>query len=244
MLAGIPPVSGASIYSAAGADAAAVTGALNDFRADLGSLNGNLPVVFSGGRREINWDAVPPAASVPNSFPGNFFNGSTPGRARGVIFETPGAGFLVSSDDGTGDFAAFSPVKIFEADGSTITDVVFRLPSGQTTVARTRGFGVMFLDVDEDDAATLEFFNLAGMSLGKWAAPATTGDRTFSFLGVTLDAATVAKVRITSGSSTGAVKMDDFLYGEPTPTPEPATGALLTVAASVLVWVRRRYTAA
>jgi hypothetical protein len=244
MLASLELVSGATIFSAAGPDVASVSGALNDFRAELGVLNPNQPVSFSGGRREINWDAVPAAATAPNPFPGAFFNGSTPGRARGVIFETPGTGFLVSIASEDDEFAAFSPVRIFEAESSTMTDVLFRLPSDQTTFARTRGFGVIFLDVDEDDSASMEFFNIAGISLGKWFAPAASGDRTFSFLGVTLDAATVAKVRIVSGSATDAVKMDDFLYGEPTPTPEPATGLLLSAAVGALVLLRRRYNSA
>jgi hypothetical protein len=73
---------------------------------------------------------------------------------------------------------------------------------------------------------------------------------TFSFLGVTFANAVIGRVRITAGNQvlmTGnnnpdLVVMDDFIYGEPVPVPEPSSLALiaaggLTLAARV---VRRR----
>src|SRR5258707_709911 len=84
-------------FVSSGTDAE-VTGAVAAFRAAIGAANPNVPGSFLGGRREINWDGVPDAASVPNFFPGNFFNAAGAPRARGAEFSTPGDGFLVSAD--------------------------------------------------------------------------------------------------------------------------------------------------
>jgi hypothetical protein len=231
LCAGFSLASGATVFSASGVDAASITTSLNDFRASLGALNPNQPVEFNGGRREINWDAVPAGASSPNPFPGNFFNGNVPGRARGIVFSTPGTGFLVSTPGAGEPFSAFSPQKIFEPTGSFETDAVFFSPADQTTPALSSGFGVIFLDVDTNNSAAIEFFGLSGASLGKWFAPPASGDNTFSFLGVSLGVPEIARVRITSGTFQDPVKMDDFLYGEPSPVPEPGTAALLSVGA-------------
>jgi hypothetical protein len=91
----------------------------------------------TGGRREVNWDAVPPAFTNNNSFPGIFFGSADPaapdGRKRGLIITTPGAGFSISSDDFSfvnlkydDQFNDFSPEKTFIAVGSTITDNFFK----------------------------------------------------------------------------------------------------------------------
>jgi hypothetical protein len=231
LCASLPLAQGATIFSASGVDVASITPTLDAFRTSLGTLNPNQPVEFNGGRREINWDAVPAGASSPNPFPGNFFNGNVPGRARGIVFNTPGTGFLVSTPGAGEPFSFFSPQKIFESVGSFDTDATFLSPADQTTPALTTGFGVIFLDVDTNNSAALEFFDISGASLGKWFAPAATGDNTFSFLGVTLGVPEIARVRITSGTFQDNVKMDDFLYGEPSPVPEPSTTALMSVGA-------------
>src|SRR4051812_42532028 len=87
-------------YTAAGTDASSIQAAVQSVRDGLGTLNANLPASLPDGRREINWDGVPAALSSPNNFPGNFFNGDIPGRARGIEFSTPGTGFRVSSSAG------------------------------------------------------------------------------------------------------------------------------------------------
>src|SRR5690348_16470000 len=86
------------VFEAAGADAASITGARDALRAAVGGgtvagANGD----FGGVRRESNWDAVPEARSDPNSLPADFFNVNSP---RGVVFSTPGTGFLVSANAG------------------------------------------------------------------------------------------------------------------------------------------------
>src|SRR6185503_19855220 len=83
------------VFEAAGPTAADIQDSVDDFRDFLGALNPNAIGSFLSGRREINWDAVPDAFSAPNALPAGFFNANSP---RGVVFFTPGSGFLVSTD--------------------------------------------------------------------------------------------------------------------------------------------------
>ena len=83
-------------FESAGANPAAITATRDAFRVAVGGgavagANGS----FGGVRREINWDGVPNTRSDPNPLPANFFNANSP---RGVVFSTPGTGFLVSAN--------------------------------------------------------------------------------------------------------------------------------------------------
>jgi hypothetical protein len=222
-------------FTAAGTDASAIQATVQSFRDGLGTLNANLATSLPDGRREINWDGVPAALSSPNNFPGDFFNGDTPGRARGIEFYTPGTGFRVSSSAGQAPvefgeidalyadlFAPFSPQKLFTPLGSTITDVSFFLP-GTTTPALTRGFGAVFSDVDFLNSTRLQFFDANGDLLSSLSAPPSAGNETFSFAGAIFSDPVVARVRITSGNQVLAqgqntedlVTIDDLVFGEP-----------------------------
>jgi type II secretory pathway pseudopilin PulG len=248
-------VSAQVVRSASGANGAAIQGAIDAFRGDLGGgLNANVTGSFGAGRREINWDGVPDQFDSPNALPANFFNVNSP---RGVVFSTPGTGFQNSSSAASGtpvrfgninaaytnEFAAFSGQRLFTAIGSPTTDVDFFIP-GSTTATTTRGFGVVFTDVDVTGSARIELFNGAA-SLGSFDAPAFAGDGGFSFIGVSYTDANVTRVRITSGTSalgglenlpgTDLVVMDDFIYGEPVPTP----GALCLAGVSLIAAARR-----
>jgi len=220
------------LFQVAGANAAAITPTVLAFQTALGTLNPNVVGSFGTGRREINWDGVPNNFAAPNQMPANFFNVNSP---RGAVFSTPGTGFEVSGNLGVAPiefddlnpgnsllFAAFSPQRLFTALGSFITDVNFFVP-GTTGAAFTRGFGAVFTDVDAANTTSLEFFGIAGNSLGVFFVPPATGNETFSFLGVQFTEEMIGRVRITSGSATDAVVMDDFIYAEPNAVPEPAT---------------------
>ena len=83
-------------FEVAGVNPAAITSTRDAFRTAIGGgttagANGS----FGGLRREINWDGVPDANADANPLPANFFNVNSP---RGVVFSTPGTGFLVSAD--------------------------------------------------------------------------------------------------------------------------------------------------
>lgn len=256
-LAGV--AQGAVERSGSAADAAGLAGVVDDFRDDLGTLNANEPGSRGSGRRQINWDAAPDAVSAPNPFPGDFFNADFNPRARGITFETPGTGFQLSATAASGagerfgniggadpdSFGVFSQERLFTPINSNITEVSFFIP-GTNTPATTTGFGAVFSDVDRDDSTWIEYFDVDGESLGRFfAAAGPTADRSLSFVGVSFDEAIVASVTIQSGNTAiGAfelntndvVVMDDFIFGEPVPTP----GAAVVLAGAAISTLRRR----
>lgn len=227
-------------FLAAGSDSASIQVTVDNFRNALGNLNGNQPTEFVGGRREINWDAVPDAVSDPNVFPGNFFNGNVAGRARGIEFDPTGSttGFQVSSltnpaFGAPGQFQVFSPEKLFRTIGGDEFDIRFFSPSDQITSTLTTGFGMVFTDADLGVLPTLEFFDAQGNLLHSLIGQAT-GSFGLGFMGTVFDAAVVSRIHVTIGDANGLV-MDDFIFGEPTrqqnQIPEPNSLALMFAGA-------------
>ena len=206
---------------------------LVEFRAALGDpSNGGTAGPLGGGRREIKWDGVPADKLNLPTFPGDFFNTTV---KAGAIFTTDGTGFQNSNrdfDDINPDYAdefnAFSAPVTFMPIGSEALTVNFRIPGAETPAA-TRGFGVVFSDVERVGAASIKLFDAEGRSLGQYHAPVRSDPAGFSFVGVVFDSSIVAEVRITSGQrALGAgvqdlsdggnldlVVMDDYLYAEP-----------------------------
>jgi hypothetical protein len=218
-----------------------------------------------GSGFEITWDDVPYQFSSPNPFPADFYN------QRGARFSTPGTGFEVSTDPfnpfgvlfdfGNIDpdypflFQPLSPQRLFTPRGSNITEVNFFLP-GTNTPALTTGFGAVFSDVNVSGSTFVQFFDVNGVSLGKYDAPAILGDHeNFSFIGVDFDAPIVSKVRITSGNLIlgpgifepdifdDLVVMDNFIYGPlaqaaVVSVSEPGTLALLLMSLAGLLVLR------
>jgi hypothetical protein len=231
----LPP---SQIITATG-DSTGISAKLIEFRNLIGAtLNTTIPGA-PDGRREINWDAVPASFTNNNNFPPDFFNNTDPaaaaGRKRGFVLTNTG-GFRVDSTNFvdiassyTAQFQAFSPKRLFMSVGSNTSVAEFRVP-GTNTPAYVKSFGVIFVDVDQDNTASIEFFD-GDRSLGKYNAPKATGNtKQFSFLGVRFPNNRVTKVVIrsgqsvlgstifdvtTSGGTYDLVTMDDFLYNEP-----------------------------
>jgi len=252
------------LFSAAGAAAVDISGAVNDFRTALGNPNNaNAAGPLASGRREINWDG----GGTANTQGGNPFEAFE--NIRGAEFTTPapGTGFLQAPPSGGVDnglagffsnasygtiFTTFSAARLFTPVGNNVTDVVFSIPGTMGgTPATVSGFGAVFTDVDLANTTTLQFFNLLNMSLGTFNVP--TANNGLSFLGVSFNAGEqVARVRITTGNTAlsatandgggiDVVAMDDFLYSEPvaqTVVPEPAT-IFLVGAGGVMAAARR-----
>jgi len=209
--------------------------AINDFRSRLGNIN-TIPGA-TGGRREINWDGVPDSL-VGRAFPNDFFNRTEANAPvtlqRGLIYATNAGEFQVSKNNfsstdpaSTGEFAAFSGAKTFANVTTNEWPVNFQV-AGQTTAAYTKGFGIVFSDVDLANSTSLEFFE-GEKSLGKFFAAPHSFSSSFSFLGVYFpgnEHITKVIVRhdgilsdgqrdISAGGPHDLVIFDDFIYGEP-----------------------------
>jgi hypothetical protein len=229
-----PAVAGPVVRKAAGANAAAIQGAVDQFRTDLGGpSNGNAVGTQPAGRREINWDgggATAPSAVFPTPMP-TF-------QARGATFITPGSGFSISglptpefaelNPSYPGLFTSFSSPRIFTALNSNVSETVFHVPGNPAVPAAVTGFGAVFTDVDGEFSTKLEFYAPDGTLIHEEFVPWVAGDDTLSFLGVSFNAGElVSRVRIISGNaapgpdeagSLDLVMMDDFIYGEPVAT--------------------------
>lgn len=254
---------GITFFEAAGSTPASITPTRDAFRAAVGGgtvagANGD----FGGVRREINWDAVPENFSIPNLMPANFFNVNSP---RGVVFSTPGTGFLVSANAGgataplfgfPGDLQAFSAQKLFATQNSNIMDINFFVP-GTNTQATTNAFAAIFVDVEDNNASVftnMQFFDQSNaLIFSSNVLPG--GNQGLSFLGGVANAGErIARVRIATplnfmvsngvraNEAIDFVVMDDFLYGTPTVTAVPEPGSLVAVGLSLLVGfcIRRR----
>lgn len=228
------PTVNAVVITAAG-DSAGIVTKLNEFRLLAGDPLNSAPGA-SSGRREVNWDAVPPAFTNSNNFPFDFFGSSDPalanGRKRGLILTNTGTSFRVDSTDFAdidasyaSQFEAFSRKRLFTYLGNNVTQVTFKVP-GTNTAAFVKGFAVIFSDVDDANSTSVEYF--AGTkSLGVYKAKVSA--QGFSFVGVGFPDEKVTSVKITSGNgvlgtgikdisnggSKDLVVMDDFLYDEP-----------------------------
>jgi hypothetical protein len=218
----------ATVFQAAGPNSSSIQSAVDQFRVAL------------GGHLEINWDGGGSATSISPTPLDNFL------VTRGARFTTTGSGFVQAPASGLADvfgnasyatiFQALSPVRLFSPIGSNVTDTSFFVPGGGEIAATTRGFGVVFSDIDLPDgtgpsikrgnrhASTLiEYLGADGEVLFSSFAPASPGDGGLTFFGVVFSDARIARVRITAGAVPGAddsqtddvVMMDDFIFGVP-----------------------------
>ena len=212
-----------------------IQAAMDEFRDLLGTNNGNASGSQPTGRREINWDGLPDSVCVPNGYIGKFFNQSP--QTRGIEFTTPGMGLIVSADLSnptntpssfgninatyTSIFPPFSGERIFSPLGSNIADIRFYVP-GTNTPGVVKGFGAVYIDVDREENAAFEFFDINENSLGVYGTKALNEGHVF--LAVLFEQPVVHHIRIEYGNSElgpddgGTIDvsvMDDFIFAEP-----------------------------
>jgi hypothetical protein len=193
------------------------------------------PEPSGNGRREINWDGIP-QEMLGKPLPSDFFNpvgdNAPVARQRGLTYAA-GQKFVVSNTSfseingsAANQFQAFSGDKTFANVGSNLWDVAFQVP-GKKIPAATRGFGIVFSDVDKANSTFLEFFD-GSKSIGRFAVPVRTAGSSFSFLGVYFRDQFITHVKvmhdghldagtddISNGGTNDLIVMDDFIYGEP-----------------------------
>ena len=227
------------VFQAAGPNGASIQSTVDEFRTALGGdNNASNPGPLTEGRREINWDGLGSTATsvVPTPFGGFQLT-------RGALFTTPGDGFVQAPVSGIAEtfgnptyetiFQPFSPVRLFSAVGSTVTNSLFFVPGSADQHATVRGFGAVFTDVDRPDGGAggvrggstlVQCFGRDGTLLFSDFVPSSPGKAGVSFLGVVFRDARISRVRIRAGNvipgaddggTQDVVMMDDFIYGEP-----------------------------
>lgn len=231
-----PPAIESTVLKASG-NKDDVQAKLNEFRALIGDSVNTAPGKTSG-RREVNWDGVPPNFTNNNDFPLDFFNLTDPaganGRKRGLVYLNTGSPLRLDSSNFADleasyadEFIPFSNKKSIVSANSNVSEVAFKV-AGTATDAFVRGFGIVFLDVDDANSTYLEFFN-GTKSLGVFKPQARTAAGGFSFLGVFFPEEKITRIKITAGNgilasgqkdiSDGGAKdlvtYDDFFYNEP-----------------------------
>ena len=247
-----PGIAGAApiLFTAAGD----IQGTVDNFRAALGDpLNVKRSRVATGGRREINWDGGggnrrPPRAQRRSRYSRIAARSSrrpAPGSCRPRPTSRAACRTCSVSPRMPPTSRRSVPLRLFVPVGSNITDGFFSVPgSGGTLPATVGGFGAVFSDVDLADTTSILFFDFNGLPIGSpFFVPVSDGG--LSFVGILFDAGErIASVRITTGTTAlgladnpangvDVVAMDDFLFQEPVPIPEPAT--LLLTAMGLLI---------
>lgn len=268
-----PPAHAGQIFSGSGA---AATTAFNSFRTATGGAAGS----------RIGWDGVRLDGTDVNPNTQVIDSGKTVAipidrfRGAGAIFGDPyavsGEGFASLNPDTAGAFPAFSPNNTFAmfdtVDGQfedRLIEQSFVLP-GTSTVAGTRGFGAIFLDVELAGTSSIEYFGKGAggrrVSLGKFDVPVGQNGEP-QFLGVVFNNPVIAEVVLTVGthalfsfdgtnlSSFGPEDLtrqidlavtDDFVFARPETlqaVPEPASFTLIVAGACVVAAWRVRRTA-
>jgi hypothetical protein len=233
----VPP----TVFQAAGPTVSSIQGTVDQFRVALGAVNnGNAPGPLANGRREINWDGGGATDTAIGPTPFDVFL-----VTRGARFETPGTGFVQAPLEGlvttfgnptySEIFQTFSPLRLFSAIESNVTDGVFFIPGGGNIRATITGFGAVFTDVDSPDGShgkrhendkpstLIEYYDRHHKLIFTGFVPSSPGNRSLSFFGAVFNDARIAKVRIISGDvapgpddgKKDIVMMDDFIFGEP-----------------------------
>ncbi len=139
----------------------------------------------------------------------------------------------------TTSFTTFSAQRLFTVipvfpNACNILTINF-FAAGTSTPANVSGFGVVFTDINATGNARFICYDAAGGLLGSGVFAPTAAPNGLSFIGVSFNAGErISQCQITSGNigvapghfngvvnGADVVAMDDFIYGEPQPSPTP-----------------------
>lgn len=211
-----------------------ITEKVTVFKNQLGVLNTTTGV--TGGRREINWDALPDSFAL-SDIPKDFFNpvgaNAVLQRQRGFEYDAQGSfrsskqGFAEIKPVAISDIEAFSGTKTFANVTAPAWPAAFKV-AGQTTPAAISSIGVVFVGVDLANTTYIEPFE-GSKSLGKFFAEPHNNESPFSFVAVTFNNPKITSVKVVHGNgliessdvdiSNGGTKdlvvLDDIIYSEP-----------------------------
>jgi hypothetical protein len=236
------PVAAGTPMLFSGVGTAAVTSALGDFRAAIGGVNNGDKTTQAGGFRAINWDGVKLDGT---DFGGGanttvISNGSTVAipqdrfQTRGVFF---GAIYAVSNDGFTtvnpttaGLFPAFSPKNTFAMFNDNGIDFKFVAPSASNTSlvsAASRGFGAVFLNVEEANTTSIQYFHGSTLLDTVFVPVGTQGQPEFA--GELFNNPIVTNVVLTLGTDV-LFKFDGTTFGAGGVVDNPIQGHNLVVA--------------
>lgn len=224
-----PPANNDVVVDRGFGDSAGVGISVNKFRATAGQTVNTAPGA-TGGRREVNWDGVPDSSAA------DFFNPTAPeapaGRKRGLVYfpstvllRTSLTGFSNIDPGYANQFKPFTKPRLFNAHNTNVTEIRFKVP-GTDVDAFVKSIGIVFADVDDANATTVEIFE-GNKSLGVAKAQPSNGQ--FSFVGMSTPQGKITRVKIITGNgvlaagvkdvsdggSKDLVVMDDFIYSEP-----------------------------
>jgi hypothetical protein len=249
--------------------------ALTNFETAIGGVKNTAAAPQNGGFRTITWDGVKTDGTdavaganstvviTPNTvgIPLNRFEGS------GVYF---GAVYAVSSDKFVGAnpsvgtapalFPAFSSPSTFAMFNDNGIDFKFvaPAPTNSTIVAAaSKGFGAIFINVEQANTTSIQYFNGNNLLATEFAPVGGTGQPVF--VGALFNSPVVTRVLLTLGNNvlfkfdgttltsggadsrtttgTNLVVTDDWAFAEPVPTLNGlpvVTGAQGTTNAAVL----------
>lgn len=168
----------------------------------------------------INWDAVKLDGTDANPNTKVIHSGKTVEipvdrfKSRGVIFADPytvsSDGFQTANPATAGQFPAFSvenTFAMFDPKDGQFEDrnIQQRFVLANTdTQAGTRGFGAIFVDVEQEGSSSIEFFGKDAanekVSLGKYYVKPGAKSGEAQFLGVLFDAPVISEVELTLGA--------------------------------------------